>query len=189
MATSMSAEMSRIVRLQSPNELPESGLTSVKFRPWRTHVITYLTQNANNELFVEGGDYQKWLPQSTVTPNKRITELKGVDAEYPNTAQIKVEASAGIADYVPNEGEKQRAKATLIARRLSERNRQLSMMLQQISLFCHVTEQEEIVNRCDSLEWIWTFLRAHYNIEAKGANILRITENTYILGGGKGLPK
>ena len=129
MATSMSAEMSRIVRLQSPNELPESGLTSVKFRPWRTHVITYLTQNANNELFVEGGAYQKWLPQTTVTPNKRITQLKGADAQYPNPAQIKIEASAGNLAYVPTEGEKEIARATLVARRLSERNRQLSLML------------------------------------------------------------
>ena len=186
MATSTAAEMSRIVRLQAPNQLPESGLTSVKFRPWRTHVQTYLCQNPNNELFIEGGDYEKWLPQTTVLPNKRISELKGKDAEYPSDAQIKKEASAAAgraeADYVPTQAEKDDAKAALIARRLSERNRQLSMMVQQVALFCNDTEQEEIVDRCDSLEWIWTFLRAFYNIEAKGANILRITEHTYKSG-------
>ena len=171
------------VKLSQPKELPDKGVTSAMFKPWKNRTIAYLCQNQCNKLFFPGGDYVKWSPAIIRDENHRLTALKGKDLQYPTEGQILAKAGEGaVAEYVPTADEKAAAKQALRKERLDVRNSQLSMLLQQLAQFCYYTEQDDVAMRSDSIEWIWKYLEAHYNIEARGANFLRIVEHTYKQG-------
>ena len=171
------------VKLSQPKELPDKGVTSALFKPWKNRTVAYLCQNLCNKLFFPGGDYEKWSPAIIRDENHRLTELKGKDLEYPTEGQILAKACEGaVAGYIPTEPEKATAKEALKKERLELRNSQLSMLLQQLAGFCYYTEQDDVAMRSDSIAWVWQYLEAHYNIEAKGANFLRIVEHTYKQG-------
>ena len=171
------------VKLSQPKELPDKGVTSAMFKPWKNRTTAYLCQNLCNKLFFSGGDYEKWSPAITKDENSRLAELKGKDLEYPTEGQIVAKAREGAAaDYVPSNDEKATAREALKTERLDLRNSQLSMLLQQLAQFCYYTEQDDVAMRSDSIDWIWKYLEAHYNIEARGANFLRIAEHTYKQG-------
>ena len=72
----MTSEMMRVVKLPAPETLPPDTYSSADFKVWRSHVVTYLTQNSDNCMFIKGGDYEAWEPQTTCLPNKRLPELK-----------------------------------------------------------------------------------------------------------------
>ena len=180
----MTSEMMRVVKLPAPETLPPDTYSSADFKVWRSHVVTYLTQNSDNCMFIKGGDYEAWEPQTTCLPNKRLAELKGDDLAYPTRAQVKAQAMQGAEpDYVPNQEELDSAKLALQKRRLVMRNSQLGLLLQQISACCYKSERWDIVERSDSVEWVWQYLMSHYNIEARGANILKIADKTFPAGG------
>ena len=42
--------------------------------------------------------------------------------------------------------------------------------------FLHYTEDEDVNSKCTSIEWIWTYLQQHYNIELKGVHFMRISK-------------
>ena len=171
------------VKLSQPKELPDKGVTSALFKPWKNRTVAYLCQNLCNKLFFPGGDYERWSPAIIRDENHRLTELKGKDLEYPTEGQILATASEGaIVGYIPTALEKATAKQALKKERLDLRNSQLSMLLQQLAQFCYYTEQDDVAMRSDSIAWVWKYLEAHYNIEAKGANFLRIVEHTYKQG-------
>ena len=88
----MSAEMVRVVRLPPPDQLPESNLTSAKFKPFYNHTIAFLGQNPDSDLYMRGGAYEKWKPQNSVLPNKRIERLLGKDLAFPPEPLMKIEA-------------------------------------------------------------------------------------------------
>ena len=171
------------VKLSQPKELPDKGVTSALFKPWKNRTVAYLCQNLCNKLFFPGGDYEKWSPAIIRDENHRLTELKGKDLEYPTEGQILAKACEGaVVGYIPTAPEKATAKQALKKERLDLRNSQLSMLLQQLAQFCYYTEQDDVAMRSDSIAWVWKYLEAHYNIEAKGANFLRIVEHTYKQG-------
>ena len=186
MAT-MSAEMVRVVRLPAPDQLPESNLTSAKFKPFYNHTIAFLGQNPDSDLYMRGGAYEKWLPQNSVLPNKRIERLLGKDLAFPPEPLMKIEALAELglpptSDFAITAQQLAAAKIRLKEKRLVHRNNQLSMLLQQFANLVFWSEQDDVVLRSDSLEWIWSYLKSHYNIEAKGCNILKVTEHVYRSG-------
>ena len=171
------------IKLSQPKELPDKGVTSALFKPWKNRATAYLCQNLCNKLFFRGGDYERWTPAVIRDENHRLSELKGKDLEYPSEGQILAKAGEGAAvGYVPTAAEKASAKETLKKERLDVRNSQLSMLLEQLASFCYYTEQDDVAMRSDSIEWVWKYLEAHYNIEAKGANFLRIVEHKYKQG-------
>ena len=86
-------------------------------------------------------------------------------------------------DHVPTEEELADAKEDLQEGRLELRNQQLGLMLQQLSACCYKSERYDITDRSDSLEWCWEFLLNRYDIQARGANILRIADKTFPPGG------
>lgn len=175
MTTSLSTL--NLVKLASPKELPAAGVTSAQFKPWKNHLVAFLSQNPDNALFFENGVYSIWQPGS----NTRLTELLGKDlTSFPTAAQVKAKACEGaLPDHVPTQKELDDAKEILKMDRLLQRNNQLAMFLQQISSFCYYTEQDDVVHRSDSVDWIWRYLLSHYNIEAKGANFLRVVDHRF----------
>ena len=170
MAMTTSLSTLNLVKLGSPKELPAAGVTSAQFKPWKNHLVAYLSQNPDNALFFENGVYSIWQPGS----NTRLIELLGKDlTSFPTNAQVKAKACEGaLPDHAPTQKELDDAKEILKMDRLLQRNNQLAMFLQQISSFCYYTEQDDVVHRSDSVDWIWRYLLSHYNIEAKGANFL-----------------
>ena len=155
------------LKLIQPKELPKDTLTSAEFKPWTNHLINFLQQDVNNFLYLPGGIYEKWLPADEVVANMRIAQLDDNDDD--------LDAIAAGAD---NATEKTRKKRVL----LKTRNAQLGRMIQHIVSFVHYNEANDIGKSSKSVEWIFKYLRQHYNIEPKGANFLRITEQTYKSG-------
>ena len=156
------------LKLIQPKELPADSLTTAEFKPWTNHLINFLQQDAENFRFLPGGRYSSWLPASESVSNQRITVLNPADQDV---LAIDGHATDTIA-------QKDAKKETL----LNKRNAQLGKLLQHITSFVHYTESDDIDQISKSMDWIFTYLRQHYNIEAKGSNLLKITEHTYRSG-------
>ena len=56
-------------------------------------------------------------------------------------------------------------------------------MLQQLSACCYKSERYDVVERSDSVDWVWEYLMNHYDIQARGANILKIADKSFPPGG------
>ena len=57
-------EIKTTIKLNQPKDLPATGLTTVQFKPWKNHVITFLMQDPDNQEFLPGGMYEEWLAAS-----------------------------------------------------------------------------------------------------------------------------
>ena len=152
------------LKLNQPKELPQDGLTSVQFKPWRNHLLNFLQQDIENYRFLPGGEYAVWKAAVQTIDGLRIDELKDTDSELG--------AIGGAADSVQVKDQK---KQTLKLRR----NSQLSKLIQHVASFVFYTEADDINESSTSLDWVFNYLKEHYNIQAKGANFLKITENVY----------
>ena len=151
------------LKLIQPKELPATGVTYAQFKPWINHVKNFLQQDVENCRFLPGGEYQEWKPATDVLANKRIDTVHNDDEE-----------KADIDDEVDAATKERKRKKLLL-----KRNAQLSKMIQHVVSFVHYTEADDIDQSSTSMEWIFKYLRQHYNIEAKGANFLKITEHSY----------
>ena len=182
----MTSEMMRIIKLSPPDVLPSDTISSVDFKNWRSHAITFLTQCSDNRKFIKGGEYETWDPQVNCLPSQRLKELKGRTdtVRFPTQAQIRTHAMLDQDPaHVPTQEELDDAKADLQEGRLELRNQQLGLMLQQLASCCYKSECYDITDRSDSLDWCWEFLMNRYDIQARGANILRIADKVFPPGG------
>ena len=144
------------LKLLQPKELPETGVTISQFKPWVNHMRNFLQQDVENNRFLPGGDYETWKAANKSANGKRIIAVHADDEDNVNI----------IAETVV-------AKKTAMEKKLLiKRNAQLGKMLQHIVSFVHYTEADDIDQSSTSLEWILTYLRQHYNIEARGANYI-----------------
>ena len=155
------------LKLIQPKELPADELSSAEFKPWQNHLINFLQQDVENFRFLKGGKYATWLPANEADDNKRIAAL------VPNDDDATV-IDAGAETAAVKDAKK--------VRLLNQRNAQLGKMLQHIVSFVHYTEADDIDQSSKSVDWIFQYLRQHYNIEAKGSNFLKITEHSYKSG-------
>ena len=155
------------LKLIQPKELPADGLTSAEFKPWTNHLTNFLQQDVENFRFLKGGNYSMWSPASDNESNKRIIALHAAD---PDLVAINAEVLTEPLKEVKR------------VRLLNTRNAQIAKLIQHVSSFVHYTETDDIDQLSKSMEWIFTYLRQHYNIEAKGSNLLKITEHTYKSG-------
>ena len=147
------------IKLKSPESLPAHGVTNAVFKPWKNQVVAFLQQEIVNFNFCKGGRYDKWLPYST--NNKRIGELAPTDKD-------KVEIERKREDNMDQQ----------LDELLLSREAQLAKFLNHISSFCHYTEQDDVVNESTSLQWIWSYLESHYDIQTKGCHFLKIADLT-----------
>ena len=114
-------------------------------------MTNFLQQDVENFRFLKGGRYSKWIAVDDTNDDKRITELVAADEEV-----AEIEASAHAVAI----------KNSKKARLLNTRNAQLSKLLQHVQSFVHYTESTDIHLHSTSIEWIFSYLRRHYNIEA-----------------------
>ena len=155
------------LKLNQPKELPADGLTSAEFKPWTNHLVNFLQQDVENFRFLKGGKYSSWTAASEDETKKRFTVLADGDEDEAAIDASDRSAAQKNADKV---------------RLLNQRNGQLSKLLQHVVSFVHYTEADDIDENSTSMDWIFSYLRGHYNIEAKGSNLLKITEHTYKSG-------
>ena len=64
-------------KIEIPNQLPESGLTRVKFKSWKEGMLVYLKQNDDFLHFLPGGIYEDW--KSADEDSNRITALEATE--------------------------------------------------------------------------------------------------------------
>ena len=48
------------VKILPPVQLPANGITDTKLKIWFDQLVSYLEQDDNNSLFLEGGLYSTW---------------------------------------------------------------------------------------------------------------------------------
>ena len=155
------------LKLIQPKELPQEGVTSAEFKPWTNHLLNFLQQDVDNCRFFKGRRYSTWVSLDDAPDERRIVQLHNDDVE-------KIAIEAGDENAATKNAKKERL--------LDSRNAQLSKLLQHIQSFVYYTEQNDIHVHSTSLEWIFSYLRKHYNIEAKGSNLLKITDHVFKIG-------
>ena len=183
-------EVKTTIKLNQPKELPAEGLTTVKFKPWKNHVVNFLMQDIDNQLFLPGGTYQEWISaaSSPIGARGRIIAIRDDDITNNESMLVPFLAPVTLAQVKdPATRQEHTAKMVEAKKELSKkllpiRNGQLARMIQHIASFVHYTEQDDIDQNSVSLEWIWTYLEQHYNIATKGANFLKITDISYRSG-------
>ena len=152
------------LKLNQPKELPQDGLTSVQFKPWRNHLLNFLQQDIENYRFLPGGEYAEWKAAVQTVDGLRIEDLKDTDADLGVI-------EGGVGSVLVKDQKKHILKL--------RRNSQLSKLIQHVASFVFYTEADDINESSTSLDWIFNYLKEHYNIQARGANFLKITQNVY----------
>ena len=196
---------SNSIKLPLPNALPQEGVNNGQFKTWQISVEKFLDQELSNEQFLPGGRYANWT--SVVASDRgakgRITTLftrapgspahhrddtvsdaevrKCVNKEDPTIEVVQGAANRTAYDRMTND-EKEAKKAEIEADRIGIRNRQLSKMLQIVCSVMHHTEAIGVWNDSTSVEWIWEYLKRHYNIQSKGVNFLKVAQINYKSG-------
>lgn len=183
------------IKLNQPDKLPEKGLTAAQFKPWKNHVLTFLDQDDDAEQFLPGGRYDSWLAASSTAKGirGRIVALYKKPEDDDNDDRFDdevddLEAMAAANKKTPgswallDQGGKNALKSKMAVNRLKLRNKQLQKTLQMLSSFVFWSEADSIVLDSTSVEWVFAFLRKHYNIESRGVNFLKIVKITYKTG-------
>ena len=161
-------EIKTTIKLNQPKELQATGLTTVQFKPWKNHVVTFLMQDPDNQEFLPGGMYEDWLAASD-NPNKTgerisLVQVKEEDMTMNEGLLIPFLGNVSIHnaktknehhDLLAEANEKQKKKLK------TARNNQLARMIQHIALFIHYTEQDDIIQNSTSVRWIWIYLEDH----------------------------
>lgn len=182
-------EIKTTIKLNQPKELPATGLTTVQFKPWKNHVITFLMQDPDNQEFLPGGMYEDWLAASD-NPDKTGERISLVQVKEEDLKMNESLLTPFLGDVSLHDAKTKQEHRDLLAEAKEKqkkklktaRNNQLARMIQHIASFVHYTEQDDIVQNSTSVRWIWTYLEDHYNIAPKGANFLRITKHHYKSG-------
>ena len=182
-------EMKTTIKLNQPKELPATGLSTVQFKPWKNHVITFLMQDPDNQEFLSGGMYEEWIAASDI-PDKTGERISLVQVKVDDMTMNESLLVPFLGDISLNDAKTKHEHRDLLVEAKEKqrkklkaaRNNQLARMIQHIASFVHYTEQDDIVQNSTSVKWIWTYLENHYNIAPKGANFLRITKHHYKSG-------
>ena len=150
------------VKLEVPNQLPETGLTRVQFKSWKEAMTTYLKQNDDFLPFFNSTDesqpcYGQWKTTDACTD--RIDNLDDYDTnkiEDGNEAQIQ----------------------TL----LNKRRRDLSAMLSILARKVDQYDFDDVLNCSTSIESVWQMLEVTYDIGRKGVHFLELSKIKYESG-------
>ena len=156
---------SRGLRLKPPTPLPQGPISKVAFKVFANQLKAYLEQDYTNYLFLQGGSYENWGPEQQ---GRRIQNLAENDPEHQKLVQ---QAAAGREDGIDLPAERNRLLLT--------RNLQLSKLITLVAILCHYTEQDDIVRCSTSMEWIFKYLRQHYNLESRGEHFLDVLDVAY----------
>ena len=148
------------IKLHVPKDLPEEGLTAVAFEAWQNQTLSFLEQEVINYEFISG-NYSSWSAKNETADGKRIVRLHNDDPD-----KKVIDARTGAENVAANPG--------LLVTLLNKRNSQLAKFIQLIANMCQYSEQPDILTASTSLNWIWDYLKKHYNIESRGSHIIDV---------------
>ena len=167
---SENTDLTMSLKLKAPERLPVDGVTTVAFKAWKNNLFSFLEQDTDNYLFLEGGHYATWTAQADSADRKRIAELHAAD---PEALKLRRKLNNPQAGY--NQEDLDEDRRVLLLRR----NAQLSKFIQLICVVCHYTEHDDISALSTTAAWIIQYLEQHYNLEKKGAHFLKVSELHY----------
>ena len=147
------------VKIEVPNQLPESGLTRVQFKAWKEGMLVYLKQNDDFLHFFSGGHYENWTPAEE--NENRVIALHADDKPTATGAENQ---------------------AAVEANRLKKRQRDLSTMLSIIGRKVDQYDHDEVMNSSTSVENIWFIIELVYDIGRKGIHFLELSKVKYEQG-------
>ena len=133
------------VKIEIPNQLPESGLTRVQFKTWKEGMLVYLKQSDDFLHFLPGGMYENWT--AAEEDERRIAALHDNDKPVATGNQNQAELEAS---------------------RLSKRQRDLSTMLSIIGRKVDQYDHDDVMNGSTSIDNIWFTIELVYDIGRKG---------------------
>ena len=160
------------LKLKAPDKLPADGVTTVAFKAWKNNLFSYLEQDVDNSLCLEGGTYETWTSLDSSRNRKRITTASASDPDHKRLLRLRASNAEYTQDHYDEEVH------ALILRR----NAQLSKFIQLICVVCHYTESDDISSLSTSTAWIVSYLEQHYNLEKRGAHFLKVSEHHYKSG-------
>ena len=151
-------EIKTTIKLNQPKELPATGLTTVQFKPWKNHVLTFLMQDPDNQEFLLGRMYEDW-PAASDNPDKTgerisLVQVKEEDMTMNEGLLTPFLGNASLHDAkTKNEHRDLLAKAKEKQKKKlkTARSNQLARMIQHIASFVHYTEQDDIVQNSTSV--------------------------------------
>ena len=160
------------LKLKAPDKLPADGVTTVAFKAWKNNLFSYLEQDVDNYLFLEGGTYETWTSLDSSRNRRRLTTASASDPDHARLLRLR----ASNAEYTQDQYDEE-VRALLL-----RRNAQLSKFIQLICVVCHYTESDDISNLSTSTAWIVSYLEQHYNLEKRGAHFLKVSEHQFKSG-------
>ena len=151
--------MAANIKVLPPQQLPQTGVTPVSFKVWKSTLMVYLSQRDAYRRFLPGGVYHTWTA-ADIDPD-RINALHANDQPVagPNANQAAVQQA--------------------IDDRLAMRRLELETMLSQIASLCCTSDYEDVMAYSINLNWIWTHLEKTYNIEKKGVHFMKLSSITF----------
>ena len=147
-------------KIETPNQLPESGLTRVQFKTWRDSIIVYLKQNESFSPFLPGGKYAEWKRYEE-NPN-RIDSLDATDR-----ADIPKPDNEGVAE-----------------KKLVKLQKDLLTMLSIIGRKVDQYDYDDVMNESTSLDSILNMIELVYDIGRKSVHFLELSKIKYETGSG-----
>ena len=148
------------IKIESPNQLPESGVTRVQFKSWKEGMLVYLKQNDDFHCFLSDGIYKKWKAADD-DPN-RITALHATE-------------TPPVDDQAPNVVD---ARSKLLAKRQRDLNTMLSLIGRKVDQY----DYDDVMNFSTDLESIWNMIELVYDIGRKGVHFLELNKIKFETG-------
>lgn len=144
-------------KVETPNQLPESGLTRVQFKTWKETMEVYLKQNDDFSLFLPGGKYENWTSAEDTEDKNRIEDLKPDDKAEPDNAD---------------------GKNKLLAKRRKDLHTMLSLIGRKVDQY----DYDDVMNLSTSVQSIWNMIELVYDIGRKGVHFLELHKIKYEAG-------
>ena len=138
------------IKIRLPEKLPSEGLTQVRFKIWKSMVITYLSQSVDYQRFLPGGAYENWLAADE--NEHRIESLDDNDKD---------------------------ATAARNPARLATRRTQLATVLSIIASISDTSQYDDIMMRSTGINWIWNLIETDADIQKKGRHFLKLDSIVY----------
>ena len=152
--------MSTKCKIETPSQLPESGLSRVQFKSWKEGMIVYLKQNEDYHHFLPGGAYEKWKSEEEYLnriENLAATEVPAADAT--NAATVT-------------------ARDKLLAKRRRDLNTMLSIIARKVDQY----DFDDVMKCSTSVGSIWEMIELVYDIGRKGVHFLQLGKIKYESG-------
>lgn len=137
--------MAARIRIEPPNKLPSSGITAIQYKQWKVALKIFMHQTADFREFYPGGLYPAWTSLED-DPN-RIKNLTIKDTPDENIDKKE---------------------------HLAQRRIHLETFLGIIARYSDEGDFDDIMEKSDSLEWIFQHHERRYGLQRKGRYLFRL---------------